>query len=97
MKLRGFNWDGHAYSMCNTAKFPDWFNSQNQVFSLVKTVSLISWSVHDSSEPDFHQMCPSHIYICHASHILWKNLQANNIEGTVQQEWNTNSREQAEH
>ena len=27
-----------------------------------------------------------HIYICHASHILWKNLQAYNIEGTVQQE-----------
>ena len=28
----------------------------------------------------------AHIYICHTSHILWKNLQAYNIEGTVQQE-----------
>ena len=28
----------------------------------------------------------THTYICHASHILWKNLQAYNIEGTVQQE-----------
>ena len=27
-----------------------------------------------------------YIYICHASHILWKNLQAYNSEGTVQQE-----------
>ena len=27
-----------------------------------------------------------YIYICHTSHILWKNLQAYNIEGTVQQE-----------
>ena len=25
-------------------------------------------------------------HICHTSHILWKNLQAYNIEGTVQQE-----------
>ena len=28
----------------------------------------------------------SDIYICHASHMLWKNLQAYNNEGTVQQE-----------
>ena len=28
----------------------------------------------------------THIYICHASHILWENLQAYNNEGTVQQE-----------
>ena len=27
-----------------------------------------------------------YIYICHTSHILWENLQAYNIEGTVQQE-----------
>ena len=27
-----------------------------------------------------------HIYVCQASHILWKNLQVYNIEGTVQQE-----------
>ena len=32
--------------------------------------------------PTYH----SHIYNCHTSHILWKNLQAYNIEGTVQQE-----------
>ena len=28
----------------------------------------------------------THIYICHTSHILWKNLQAYIIEGTVRQE-----------
>ena len=28
----------------------------------------------------------TYIYICHTSHILGKNLQAYNIEGTVQQE-----------
>ena len=28
----------------------------------------------------------THIYICHAYHILQENLQAYNIEGTVQQE-----------
>ena len=49
-------------------------------------MSSISWSLHYFSQPDFHHMHPSHIYICHASHILWKNLQAYNIEGTVQQE-----------
>ena len=27
-----------------------------------------------------------YIYICHSSHILWKNLQMYNIEGTIQQE-----------
>ena len=31
-------------------------------------------------------MALTHIYICHTSHILWKNLQVYNIEGTVQQE-----------
>ena len=47
---------------------------------------LISQSLHDFSQPDCHHACPSHIYICHASRILWKNVQAYNIEGTVQQE-----------
>ena len=28
----------------------------------------------------------THLYICHASHILWKNLHTYNIKGTVQQE-----------
>ena len=55
-------------------------------FSLVETVSSISWSLCDLSQPDFHHVCPSHIYICHTSHILCKNLQAYNIEGTVQDE-----------
>ena len=45
-----------------------------------------SESLYDLSQHDFHHMCPSHTYICHTSHILWKNLQAYNIEGTVQQE-----------
>ena len=47
---------------------------------------LITQSLYDSSQPDFHHACPSHIYVCHTSHILWKNLQVYNIEGTVQQE-----------
>ena len=82
----GFSWDGHMYRMHNTAKFPDWLNSQNRVFSLVETMLLISQSLQNFSQPDFHHTCPSHIYICHTSHILWKNLQAYNIEDTVQQE-----------
>ena len=45
-----------------------------------------SQSIYDFSQPNFHHAHPSHIYICHTSHILWKNLQAYNIEGTVQQE-----------
>ena len=82
------------HSAHNTAKLPDWLNSQNQVSSLVKTM-LISQSLCDFSQPDFHHVCLSHIYTCHTSHILWKNLQVYNIECTVQQE-NTNSKEQAE-
>ena len=27
----------------------------------------------------------TYIYICHTSHMMWENLQAYNIEGTVQQ------------
>ena len=44
-------------------------------------------SLHNFSQPDFHHMCPSHIYI-YVIHLtfLWKYLQAYNIEGTVQQE-----------
>ena len=47
------------------------------------TLMLISQSLYNFSQPDFHHMHPSHT---HASHILWKNLQAYNIEGTAQQE-----------
>ena len=37
----------------------------------------------------------THIYICHTSHILWENLQAYNIEGTVQQEKEHKTKEHA--
>ena len=47
----------------------------------------ISQSLYDLSQQDFTMHTPyTYIYTCHASHILWKNLQAYNIEGTVQQE-----------
>ena len=82
----GFSWDGSVHSMHNTAKFSDWLIFQNQDFSLVTTLMSISQFLYDFSQPDFHHTCPSHTYICHASHILWKNLQAYNIEGTAQQE-----------
>ena len=49
-------------------------------------MSLISWSLCNFSQLDFHHMRPLHIYICHTSLFLWKNLQAYNIEGTAQQE-----------
>ena len=47
---------------------------------------LINLSLYNFSQPDVHHVHPSHIYICHTSHILWKSLQVYNIEGTVQQE-----------
>ena len=50
------------------------------------TLTLISQSLYDLSQQDFYHAYPSHIYICYASHILWKNLQVYNIEGKVQQE-----------
>ena len=40
----------------------------------------------DSFQQEFHHRHSSHIYTCHTSHILWENLHAYNIEGTVQQE-----------
>ena len=49
-------------------------------------MSSISQFLHDFAQPEFHHTHPSHIHICHASHILWKNLQVYNIEGTVHQE-----------
>ena len=62
------------YSACNTAKFPDWFNSQNRVFSLVETMLSISWSLHDFSQQDFNQSCSLHIYTCHTPHICGRTL-----------------------
>ena len=49
-------------------------------------LTFITPSLYDFSHPDFHHVHASHIYIGHTSHILWKNLQAYNIEGIVQQE-----------
>ena len=69
-KTLGFRQGGCTYSVCNTAKFPDWFNSQNQVFSLVKTMSLISQSLHDLSQQEFNHIYSLHIYTCHTPHIF---------------------------
>ena len=49
-------------------------------------LSSISQSLYDFSEPDFHHMHLSNLLLCHASQSLLENLQAYNIEGTVQQE-----------
>ena len=79
----GFSWDGHVY---NTAKFPDWLQFPKLSCSLATTLLSISWSLHDFPQPDFTMCTPyTHIYMSHISH-FWKNLQAYNIEGTVQQE-----------
>ena len=59
---------------------------KNQVISLVETMSSIFQSLYNFSQPEFHHTSPSHIHIYHTSHILRNNLQAYNIEGTVQQE-----------
>ena len=48
----GFSWDGLMYSTHITAKFPDWFNSRNRVFSLVKTMSSISRTLQHFSQQD---------------------------------------------
>ena len=50
------------------------------------TLISISQSLCDFSQQEFYHAYPLHTYICHTSHILWENLQAYNIEGTVQQE-----------
>ena len=49
-------------------------------------LTSISQSLYNFSQQEFHHWHSSHTYICHTSHILWENLQAYNIEGTVQQE-----------
>ena len=50
------------------------------------TLMSITQSLYDSSQQEFHHRHSSHIYICHEPHNLWDNLQAYNIESTVQQE-----------
>ena len=57
------------YSACNTAKSPDWFNSQNQLLSLIKTISLISRSLHNSSQQDLTTHDP-YTYI-HFTHLIF--------------------------
>ena len=50
---------------------------------------MINPSLYDSSQQEFNHRHPHthiYIYICHTSHQLWENLQAYNVEGTVQQE-----------
>ena len=85
-KILRFRWDVHVHSTCNTAKFSGLLIFQICVFSLVMILTFITPSLYDFSQPDFHRVHASHIYICCTSHILWKNLQAYNIEGIVQQE-----------
>ena len=49
-------------------------------------LTSIFQSLYDFSQQEFFHTYNLHIYTCHVSHILWKNLQAYNIEGTVHQE-----------
>ena len=67
-----FSWGGCLHSMCNTAKFSDWHIFQNQDFSLVMTLTLISQSPYDFSQAEFHCTWPSHtyIYMSHISHFV---------------------------
>ena len=52
--------------MRNTAKFPDWFYSQNQDFSLVETMLLISRSLHDFPQQDLTMHAPyTYIHVMH--------------------------------
>ena len=84
-----FSWDGSMHSTHNTAKFPDWLNSQNQVFSLVKIMSSLSWSLCNFSQPDFHHVCPSHIYICHTSHICGRIFKQTTLKVQYNKKKNT--------
>ena len=47
-------------------------------------LTSISQSLYGLSQQDFHHAYPLHIYTCHPSHSLWKNLQAYNIQDSVQ-------------
>ena len=51
---------------------------QNEFFSLVMMLMLITQSLYDSSLQDTHHRNSSHTYICHTSHILLENLQEKN-------------------
>ena len=64
----------------------DWLILQNQVFSLVVMLTLISQPLYNLSQQEFYHAYPLHIYTCLTSHILWENLQTYNIDDTVQQE-----------
>ena len=39
-------------------------------------LTSISQSLYEFSQQDFYHGHPLDIHMCHASHILWKNLQA---------------------
>ena len=85
-KTLGFSWDGCVYSACNTAKLSDWFNSQNRVFYWLRQCHLYLGPYLISTNQSFTTHAPNtYIYVIHLT-VLWKNLQAYNIEGTVQQE-----------
>ena len=94
-KTLSFSWDGSAHNTHNTVNFSDWLIFHNLDISLVAMLTSISQSQYDFSQPDSHHTHPFHIFTCHVCHILWKNLQAYNIEGAVQQERNTKTKEHA--
>ena len=81
----GFNWDGHAYSMHNITKIPDWLIFLNQAFSLVMMLMSIARSLHNLSQQDFIHAHTLPIYTCHTPHILWTNHQVYTIQYCVQQ------------
>ena len=58
-KTLGFSWDGCVYSTHNTAKFPDWFNSQNQFFHWLR-------QCHQYLGP--YKICPNQIFTMRAPH-----------------------------
>ena len=66
--------------MCNTAKFPDWFNSQNQVV-LIGQDNVIDMSVPTQFlQQDLNQRAYRHdTYLT----FLWKNPQAYTIRDSV--------------
>ena len=78
----GFSWDGHTHAACAT--------QQNSLIGSIPKIEFFHWS------RQYHQLVPTQflptrILPCtppthHTSHILWKNLQAYNTEGTVQEE-----------
>ena len=85
-KALRFSSDGSMHNAHNTSNSLIGSIPKNQVFSLVETMSSIFQSLYNFSQPEYHHTCLSQIQIYHTSHILWKNLQAYNIEGNVQQE-----------